>query len=154
VPQLTFFIGKGGVGKTTMSAAYAVREALRHPRQRVLLLSTDPAHSLAGIFETKMGTPPRKIALAKGDLHAWQLDAEGIFREFLDDKREALLNLVESGTLFSAEEIGPLLDSALPGMAELGALLALKDLVASDEWDEVVIDTAPIGHTLRLFALP
>ena len=154
MPQLTFFIGKGGVGKTTLSAAYAVRQAARYPRHKVLLLSTDPAHSLAPIFAVKMGNAAQRIRPPQGKLFAWQLDAERIFRRFLDDKRDALLKLVESGTLFSAKEIEPLLDSALPGMAELGGLLALKDLVNSEEWDEVVIDTAPIGHTLRLFALP
>jgi len=154
VPQLTFFIGKGGVGKTTLSSTYAVRAAARNPRHKVLLLSTDPAHSLAGIFNAKLGSAAKRIPTSKGKLFAWQIDAESIFRRFLDDKRDALLKLVESGTLFTADEIAPLLDSTLPGMAELGGLLALKDLVHSQDWNEVVIDTAPIGHTLRLFGLP
>jgi arsenite-transporting ATPase len=154
VPRLTFFIGKGGVGKTTLSSSYAVRLAAKSPRSRVLLLSTDPAHSLAGIFETRLTASPKQIGVGKGKLSLWQLDAERVFRKFLDTKRESILKLIESGTLFSADEIAPLLDTSLPGMAEAGALLALKDLVQSDKWDEVVIDTAPIGHTLRLFALP
>lgn len=149
MPQLTFFIGKGGVGKTTLSSAYALRQA--RPRKKVLLLSTDPAHSLADIFEVRLGKVPKKITPG---LCAWQIDAEAQFRQFLEPRRDALLSLVESGTLFTRKEIEPLLDTTLPGMAELGALLALRGLVTSDAWSEVVIDTAPVGHTLRLFALP
>jgi arsenite-transporting ATPase len=153
VPRLTFFIGKGGVGKTTLASSYAVRRARKHPRECVLLVSTDPAHSLADIFQLRLGKVPKRID-AKAQLFAWQIDAEGEFRKFLDDKRESLLELVESGTLFTRAEIEPLLDTTLPGMSELGALLILKDLVRSDEWGEIVVDTAPVGHTLRLFSLP
>src|SRR6185369_14900244 len=113
----------------------------------------DPAHSLADVFQTRLGKVPKRIG-AKAQIFAWQIDAEGEFRKFLEDKRESLLELVESGTLFTRAEIAPLLDTTLPGMAELGALLTLKDLVRSADWDEIVVDTAPVGHTLRLFALP
>jgi arsenite-transporting ATPase len=154
VPQLTFFIGKGGVGKTTLSSCYALHRATKRRNGRVLLLSTDPAHSLADIFDLRLGSAPTRIPVKTGQLFAWQIDAEKTFRQFLDSKRDALLDLVESGTLFTRSEIEPLLDTALPGMGELGALLALKELVTSDEWSEVVVDTAPIGHTLRLFSLP
>jgi arsenite-transporting ATPase len=153
VPRLRFFIGKGGVGKTTLASSYAVRHARKHARERVLLVSTDPAHSLADIFQTRLGKRAKRIGV-KAQLFAWQIDAEGEFRGFLDDKRESLLELVEAGTLFTRAEIEPLLDTTLPGMSELGALLTLKDLVQSDEWDEIVVDTAPVGHTLRLFSLP
>ena len=153
MPRLTLFIGKGGVGKTTLASSYAAREARRHPRERVLLVSTDPAHSLADVFQTRLGKVAKRIG-TKAQLFAWQIDAEGEFRKFLNDKRESLLELVEAGTLFTRAEIEPLLDTTLPGMAELGALLTLRDLVRSDEWDEIVVDTAPVGHTLRLFALP
>ena len=70
VPTLTFFIGKGGVGKTTVSSAYAVRLAMglaKAPKRpalesrNVLLLSTDPAHSLADILETKLGDTPKQM---------------------------------------------------------------------------------------------
>lgn len=152
--RLTFFIGKGGVGKTTLASTYAVHRASRARSNRVLLVSSDPAHSLADIFGVRLGSAPKRVPAAKGQLFLWHIDAEKEFRSFLARRKEALLRAVESGTLFTRAEIEPLLDTALPGMAELGALLALRRIVASARWNEVIVDTAPIGHTLRLFALP
>src|SRR6185312_3769485 len=99
MPELAFFIGKGGVGKTTVSSAYAAAYAARHPRKKVLLLSTDPAHNLADIFEVKLGEKPVRVR-SKGSLFLWQIDAEKHFRAFLKPYREALLDLIESGTIF------------------------------------------------------
>jgi arsenite-transporting ATPase len=155
VAELSFFIGKGGVGKTTVSSAFAAREAVRNPRKKILLLSTDPAHSLADIFQIKFGDKPQRIRLPKAThLYAWQINAEKQFRDFLKPYREDLLDLIESGTIFSREEIEPLLETTLPGMAELSALLAIDELLAENKYDQIVVDTAPIGHTLRMFELP
>ena len=152
--RLSFFIGKGGVGKTTVSAAYAVHAAARG-RGRVLLLSTDPAHSLADIFQRKLSDTPAGLAVGRGKkLFVAQIDAEKRFRRFLDKYREAVLTLVERGTIFSRADIEPLLDATLPGMAEMAALLALHDELAAARYDELVVDTAPLGHTLRLFEMP
>src|SRR5207244_3614281 len=120
--ELAFFIGKGGVGKTTIASAYAARLAERHRRQRILLLSTDPAHSLADIFALPRAASPMRLARmanAAGDLWYWQVDAEQQMQKFLGQHRRAILQVLESGTFFSGAEIGPLLHSALPGMAEM-----------------------------------
>ena len=77
--HLSFFLGKGGVGKTTVSSAFAVHSALSYPRQSVLLISTDPAHSLADIFELRFPDSPRRIPTHKGKLFAWQINAEKLF---------------------------------------------------------------------------
>src|SRR5258706_4638824 len=151
--ELSFFIGKGGVGKTTVSTAYALRLAALHTKQSVLLLSTDPAHSTADILQIKLADKPTRVK-SKGKLFAWQINAERRFREFLKPYRESVLNLIESGTLFSRKEIEPLLDTTLPGMAEVSALLVIDDLLQSEEYDHIVVDTGPIGHTLRMFELP
>ncbi|MDP9268127.1 MAG: ArsA family ATPase, partial [Acidobacteriota bacterium] len=152
---LAFFVGKGGVGKTTLSAAYAASLALAKPRERVLLLSTDPAHSLADVFEVRLGDSPKRLRLPRvGGLWLWQVNAEQRFRRFLAGNRDAILALLESGTIFSRAEIEPLLDTTLPGMAEMAALLAIHDLLADADYDRIVVDTAPIGHTLRLFEMP
>ncbi|MEO5936086.1 MAG: ArsA family ATPase [Terriglobales bacterium] len=155
MPDLSFFIGKGGVGKTTVSASYAVREAMRHPRQKVLLISTDPAHSLGDVFEQKLPSKPIKIKLPKpGRLYVWQIDAAAQFQKFLKPYRSVMLDLLENGTMFSRAEIEPLLDTTMPGMAEISGLLAIHELMQAGEYDRVVVDTAPMGHTLRLFELP
>src|SRR6185503_2304264 len=60
----------------------------------------------------------------------------------------------ERGSLFTANEISSLLDTALPGMSEMGALLAIQDAIDSGKYSTIVVDTAPFGHTLRLFGLP
>ncbi len=154
MPQLTLFIGKGGVGKTTVSAAYAVHRSVRH-KTSVLLISTDPAHSLADIFGQPLGAQPRKLRLAaKARLDVWQVNAEKQFRAFLNRHKENLLSILEAGSIFSRADIEPLLETTMPGMSEMAALLAISDALASAKYDEIMVDTAPIGHTLRLFALP
>jgi len=155
VPELAFFVGKGGVGKTTVSAAYAVRRAVENPSQRVLLMSTDPAHSLADILEVRLDEEAKPVRLrGRGKLYAWQVNREKLFRDFLDRYKEEILAIIDAGAIFSREDIAPLLDSTLPGMAEVSALLALHDALISRKYARIVVDTAPFGHTLRLFQLP
>ena len=154
MPELAFFVGKGGVGKTTVSSAYAVRLA-RHSGERVLLVSTDPAHSLSDVFEVRIGSSPKQIGIGTSRrLTAWEINAERLFRSFIDEHRSELIQAVERGSLFTASEISSLLDTALPGMSEMGALLAIQDAIDSGKYSSIVVDTAPFGHTLRLFGLP
>ena len=153
--ELIFFTGKGGVGKTTIAAAYACWRAHSDRRQRVLLLSTDPAHSLGDVLDRRL--PHKQMALSlsqRAQLAVHEIDAEQRFRKFLEHYREPLIAAIESGTVFTREEIEPLLSSTLPGMAEMAGLLAIDDALHSGRFDCVVVDTAPFGHTLRLFQLP
>lgn len=153
--ELAFFIGKGGVGKTTLAAAYALRTAARHPRRPLLLVSTDPAHSLADVLELPLGDSPARVPVpVAANLFAWQLNARKEFDKFLRKYRDPMLHLVESGTFFTREEIAPLLDTTLPGMAEFAALLAIHQALAAGRYHRIVVDTAPLGHTLRLFEMP
>jgi len=156
VSSLAFFVGKGGVGKTTVSAAYALHVAARSPRKKVLLLSSDPAHSLADVFEqTVSGKSAKRVRLPfHGRLFVWQVDAERQFGDFLKEHKERLLRVLEAGSIFSREDIEALLNTTLPGMAEMATLLSVSDALRSGEFDHVVVDTAPFGHTLRLFELP
>ncbi len=152
--ELSVFIGKGGVGKTTVSSAYAVQSAQRR-RNRVLLISSDPAHSLADLFGTRLGDRPQAVSLPRGRrLYLWQVNAEREFRAFIGKYKEALLAMLEQGTIFSRQEIEPLLDTALPGLAEISTLLAVEQALSSGKYDHIVLDTAPFGHTLRLLQLP
>jgi arsenite-transporting ATPase len=152
VPRFTFFIGKGGVGKTTVSSAYALYRAAQRRRARLLLLSTDPAHSLADVLQVKLGDRVQLLA-NPGELWARQIDSRRQIRKFLRGEREGILALLSQGSLFTREELEPLLDTSLPGMAEVAALLAIHELLDSD-YDEVVVDTAPMGHAIRLLQMP
>jgi arsenite-transporting ATPase len=154
VAKLTFVVGKGGVGKTTVACALALHLAARGPRQSTLLMSTDPAHSVADMLETRDQPGPHRLAGVKGRLSIWQIDSQSEFQKFLEGNREGILNIVENGTFFNREEIAPLLDTTLPGMAEVAGLLALREMLERGDHDHIVVDTAPFGHTLRLFELP
>ncbi len=155
MPEIVFFVGKGGVGKTTVASAFAVGRALEGRKQRVLLISTDPAHSLSDVFETRLADTPRSIPLGpRVRLTAWEINSEQLFRSFIDENKGELTEAVERGSLFTADEISSLLETALPGMSEMGALLAIQDAVRSRKYSTIVVDTAPFGHTLRLFGLP
>jgi arsenite-transporting ATPase len=153
VAKLCFFVGKGGVGKTTVSAAYAVHGA--RSRKSVLLLSTDPAHSLADILGNVVGDAPARVrSPGRGKLFASQIDSERRFHQFLKRHKKQLLDVLENGSIFSREDIEPLLEATFPGMAEMAALLATHEAMKSGQYDLIVVDTAPFGHTLRLFGLP
>jgi len=152
VARFTFFLGKGGVGKTTVSSAYALHRAAKSSRQKILLLSTDPAHSLADILQTKLADSARRLT-AKGRLSARQIDPDRQIKKFLARERADILTLLNKGSLFTRDELEPLVDTSLPGMAEVAALLAIHELLASD-FDEIVVDTAPMGHAIRLFQMP
>ncbi len=152
VPRFTFFIGKGGVGKTTVSSAYALHRARRFPRNCILLLSTDPAHSLADVLQVRLSNVPKSLPNI-GNTLARQIDADKQIAGFLKVEREDILALLNKGSLFTRDELEPLLDTSLPGMAEVAALLAIHELLDSD-YDEVVVDTAPMGHAIRLFQMP
>ncbi len=139
------------MGKTTTAAAYATWRAATAKR-KLLLISTDPAHSLADVFQARVSDRACRIS-PHLPLFAREIDAAVEVRKFLKQQREGILSVIESGTLFSRAEVEPLLDSAIPGMSEIAALLVIHSLLKS-RYDEVVLDTAPMGHTLRLFEMP
>ena len=99
MPSLDFFIGKGGVGKTTVSSAYACWQAAQGGR--VLLLSTDPAHSLFDVFDLRSSRERQRVRVGGRGLDVWQLRAEREFRDFLDSYREQVLDVLAAGTIFS-----------------------------------------------------
>ncbi len=152
--KLTFVVGKGGVGKTTVSCALALHVAAQKPRHSTLLMSTDPAHSIADMLEVPGRPGPRRLRGVPGKLTFWQIDSQAEFKKFLAANRDGILNIVENGTFFNRDEIAPLLDTTLPGMAEVAGLLAIQSLLEEGKHDHIIVDTAPFGHTLRLFELP
>ena len=134
------FSGKGGVGKTTLAGATAVR--LAHMGSRVLVISTDPAHSLSDVFDVQLGSRPRR--LAEG-LDAMEVDARGMFDEAFDQ--------ADGPKSSSIRDIMRLASEA-PGVDEYGAIEVLILAMEQAEHDVVILDTAPTGHTLRLLMVP
>jgi arsenite/tail-anchored protein-transporting ATPase len=143
--KLLFFGGKGGVGKTTCAAAAALYAARRSPFRSFLLISTDPAHSLAdslGDF-----TPP-------GNLKVMEFNARDSLETFKTKHREKLTQIAARGTFLDTEDIRQVLDLSLPGLDELMALLDIAEWAGAGAYDLVIVDTAPTGHTLRLLSTP
>ena len=151
LPSWTLVGGKGGVGKTTCAAAVAT--ACARSGARTLVLSTDPASALSDVLGATLSVLPRQIDRT-APLFAAQLDAESARGEFLASSGSILTTIIDRGTYLDRDDIQGLIDAALPGIDETMALLSLADTAASGDWDRVVLDTAPTGHTLRLLALP
>ena len=144
--RLLLFTGKGGVGKTTVAAGTAALAAARG--LKTLVLSTDAAHSLGDAFAAQVGPDPTEV---DAGLFVQQVDAQGRFERSWGEVQEYLLSVLSAAGVdpIEAEEL-----TVLPGAEEVLALLEVRDQVASDRWDVVVVDCAPTAETLRLLALP
>ena len=152
LPRIVLVAGKGGVGKTTFAVGLAAAFARRG--EKSLVVSTDPAAALGDVIGTPVGDTARAVRGAPR-LHARQLDAGELRREFLARWRDVIAEIVDRGTYLARAEVEGLVDAALPGADEIFALLALADLIVNEEGPaRIVVDTAPTGHTLRLLALP
>jgi arsenite-transporting ATPase len=148
--QVVFFGGKGGVGKTTCSAAFALAASRRG--LRVLLVSTDPAHSTADIFERPIG--PQERELVPG-LCALEIDAEGEAARYIAGVKRDVERMFSPGVIRQAyRQIE--MAAASPGLAEVALLDRMIDLVVgrAGTHDVIVFDTAPTGHTLQLLRMP
>jgi arsenite-transporting ATPase len=150
--RVTFFGGKGGVGKTTCAAAAATRAAVEGGT--VLVVSTDPAHSLGDALDAKLGASAVRVPTRRGELYAAQLDADRALVRWLRDREDAFKTIAERGTYFDDEDVDRLFSLSLPGVDELVGLLELTRLARARDYDHVVVDTAPTGHTLRLLEMP
>ena len=151
-----FFGGKGGVGKTTAATAtafYLLQTSKR--RERILLFSTDPAHSLADSVGKPIGDKPTEIASESGSkLIAYEMDANAALERFRAKYENLLAQIAERGTFLDEADISELLNLSLPGLDEVMSLFELSELDQSGEYDRIIVDTAPSGHTTRLLRLP
>jgi arsenite-transporting ATPase len=143
--QLLIFGGKGGVGKTTCATATALHLARNSPQSSFLLVSTDPAHSLADSLAHLV--PPENLKVR-------ELDSQQYLAHFKQKHYGKLREIVSRGTFLDTEEINRFLELSLPGLDELVAFLEISTWVEQCSHDCIIVDTAPSGHTLRLLAMP
>jgi arsenite-transporting ATPase len=148
--RLLFFGGKGGVGKTTCAAATAL-EAARLGR-RVLLVSVDPAHSVADVFGTPVGGTPTRVVER---LTALEMDPEAEASRYLDEVRAQVTRLFSPSVVRQAFRQFELAAQA-PGLEDVAVFDRVMRLVLEppDTSDLLIVDTAPTGHALRLLAMP
>jgi len=166
--RLLLFGGKGGVGKTTCAAAAAIGLARADRSRRVVLLSTDPAHSLSDVFGVKVNDRPRTIRGGPPNLLVRELDAMAALAARRTGLEAALNEIVSAlgtesldiniGGIPRGRSVGELLDLAPPGIDELFGILSVIELLSTDQsrsaGELAIVDTAPTGHALRLLEMP
>jgi arsenite-transporting ATPase len=142
--RLLLFGGKGGVGKTTVSAAAALQLARTRP---VILFTTDPASNLGDLFGNEAPPP---------NLRVESLDAGALYKRFLETNLDAFLELGDRGTYLDRDELRRFFELSLPGVDELMAWMRIGELAEENDGPEngatVVVDTAPTGHTVRMLS--
>jgi arsenite-transporting ATPase len=148
--RILFFGGKGGVGKTTCASAVAL--AASREGRRVLLVSTDPAHSTSDIFEKQFGAEEREICPG---LTGLEIDAPLEARRYIDNAKASIARMFSPAVAKEAERQIELA-SAMPGVEEVALFDRIGDLIVGrfDAYDMLIFDTAPTGHTLRLLRMP
>jgi arsenite-transporting ATPase len=144
--RVILFTGKGGVGKTTVASATALRIAASG--QKTLLMSTDPAHSVADAFGIELSPDPTEVA---SNLWAEQIDPQTRLEENWREIQDHAIKVLNWAGLaeVEAEEL-----SVIPGLDELFSLADVKRHHDEGPYDALVVDCAPTGETLRLLSLP
>lgn len=142
--RIYIFTGKGGVGKSSVAAAHAVRSA--EEGKRTLLVSTDMAHNLGDIFEQNLGKAAKTIL---PNLDAYEIDPEYV----MENDFSAVMSYLTS--LFPEAEDGSMQNMGMiPGMEELFSLLKIADIYRKEDYERIFVDCAPTGETLSLLKFP
>ena len=139
------------MGKTTTAAAAAILLAERHPARKILLVSTDPAHSLGDSFEKKL-SDEAILSDSHKNLFLREFDASKALESFKKRHGREIKLIAERGTYFGDEDINRFFDLSFPGIDEVMGILEMAKLM--DKYDMVAVDTAPAGHTLSMLKLP
>jgi len=152
--KFIFVGGKGGVGKTTSSSAIATLLS-QHCNRRVLLVSTDPAHSLSDAFRCDFTNEPTSPGVS--NLEVMEIDPSETMEKELGRWAELAKDIAGDGDEGNmAEKIGQFQEwlSGIPGIDEATALSSAIRHIESNKYDLIVFDTAPTGHTLKLLGMP
>lgn len=159
--RLVMVAGKGGVGKSTCAAGLAIAAAERWPQRHVLLVSTDPAHSLAGVLGFEPGTERPlpdvpNLSVKELDASAAYATVRARYAAAIDSLFDREVGRAGIDARHDRQVMLQLLDLAPPGLDELAAILDIADTVSArgSERDVIVMDTAPTGHALRLLEMP
>lgn len=171
-PKVVICGGKGGVGKTTTSASLAI--AMASAGHNVAVVSTDPAHSLGDALDMDLRggslvdvplfgvvpPPPTMTVEEEGTLKAMEIDPSSALKEFRDSIDKLLGRNTVSGSTSQSDlssalrSLGEMIDTLPAGTDEVVALAKVIQLIRGGNFDRVVLDTAPTGHTLRMLTTP
>ncbi|MBU4426931.1 MAG: ArsA family ATPase [Proteobacteria bacterium] len=156
--KLTIFGGKGGTGKTTSASAAALSLAWLYPSKKVLLISSDPAHSVGDSLGLAIGANKMRVD-GVPNLEAQEIDPAPLLEVFKKNHEKEIKEIIQRAGFYGQINIKEFLSFSLPGMEEMMIFLHIADKYKHtwyqpQEADIVVLDTAPTGHTLRLLDMP
>lgn len=142
--RIYIFTGKGGVGKSSIAAAHAIKSA--GEGKETLLVSTDMAHNLGDIFEKRLGKEAENIM---PNLDVYEIDPEYVMEHDFSNIMDYLANLLSEEGNCSKQDMG-----MIPGMEELFSLLKIADIYNRGGYERIIVDCAPTGETLSLLKFP
>lgn len=142
--RIYIFTGKGGVGKSSIAAAHAIKSATEG--KKTLLVSTDMAHNLGDIFERRLGKEAENVL---PNLDIYEIDPEYVMENNFSSVMKYLGNLLSEVDDYSLQDMG-----MMPGMEELFSLLKIADIYNNKRYERIIVDCAPTGETLALLKFP
>jgi len=142
--RIYIFTGKGGVGKSSVAAAHAIKSATEG--KKTLLVSTDMAHNLSDIFERKLG---KEVENVLPNLDIYEINPEYVMENDFSTIMKYFGNLLSEIDDYSLQDMG-----MIPGMEELFSLLKIADIYNSERYERIIVDCAPTGETLALLKFP
>ena len=149
--KLILFGGKGGVGKTTCASSaglYLAKEGFK-----TLVISTDPAHSLADSLGQKIGDQIKEVQGVK-NLSALEVNAQVALSQFKIKYESKIKKIFDTSTYLDQEDVDAFFALPIPGIDEVMGFKTIVDLIDDAKFDKYIVDTAPTGHALRLLTLP
>ena len=145
--RILIFTGKGGVGKTSIAAAHAVKAAKEG--KKTLIVSTDMAHNLSDLFMKKVSFEPEEVI---DNLDGLEIDSNHEMEKYYGNISDAFKNMIS----FKGKEDAEIYEDIVvfPGIEELFSLLKIKELYDKNIYDLIIVDCAPTGETLSLLKFP